>query len=198
MKRSLFTILILLSMLSLLVSVAASPMSSGSPTLTSVEYVFQKGPVFTFTVSGKFSKSKLKGTLHVNGGANYGLFCAQVDETTVKCNTSQKVSGVNVALSWGGFTFWTYVPEAPTPNYCYHVWDWWEFTNNQWTDFGPYCQHTPANEGDIITYTVPAPGGSVDSWAEFYEEDVTNYCPSPVPYDGPAYYFPVCPDLSGG
>jgi len=195
MKRSLFTILILLSMFIMPVSVAAAPMSSKSAILMSVEYVPQKGPVFTFTVSGKFSRSNLKGTLHVNGGANYGLFCTQVDETTVKCNTSQKVSGVNVSLSWGGYTFWTYVPEAPAPQYCYHVWDWWEFTENQWTDFGPHCQGAPANEGDIITYTVPGPDGNFDSWAQFYEEDVSDYCPSPVPYDGPAYYFPICPDL---
>ena len=105
MKRSLFTILLLLSMLSMLVSIAAAPMSSGSATLISVEYVFQKGPVFTFTVSGKFSKSKLKGTLHVNGGTNYGLFCAQVDETTVKCNTSQKSSALPGVRSAPGRTF---------------------------------------------------------------------------------------------
>jgi hypothetical protein len=197
MRRHLFTILVLLSMLMMLVGVAAAPMASGTATLVSVEYVPSKGPVFTFTVSGKFSRSKLKGTLHVEGGANYGLYCTQVDNVTVKCNTSQKVSGVNVALSWGGFKFWTYVPEAPAPKYCYSVWDWWEFTNYEWTDFGPYCQDTPANEADIILYNVPDPGGSFESFAEFYQEDVSDYCPSTVPYHGPAYYYPGCPEDIG-
>jgi len=197
MKRHLFTILSLLSMLVMPIEVAAAPMASGTATLVSVEYVPGKGPVFIFTVSGKFSRSNLKGSLHVEGGANYGLYCTQVDEVTIKCNTSQKVSGVNVSFSWGGFTFWTYVPEAPVPQNCYSIWDWWDFTNNEWTDFGPYCQDTPANEWDFIAYDVPHPEGSFESWVIFFEEDVSEYCPSPVPYDGPAYYFPLCPEIFG-
>jgi hypothetical protein len=99
MKRHLFTILVLLSMLVMPIGVAAAPMAAGTATLVSVEYVPGKGPVFTFTVSGKFSRSNLKGTLYVEGGADYGLHCTQVDEVTIKCNTSQKVSGVNVSFS---------------------------------------------------------------------------------------------------
>jgi len=68
MKRHLFTILILLSMLVMPIEVAAAPMASGTATLVSVEYVPGKGPVFIFTVSGKFSRSNLKGSLHVEGG----------------------------------------------------------------------------------------------------------------------------------
>ena len=197
MKKVLFTSLFLLSMLVSLVGTAnAAPMASKAATLVSVDYGY-KGPILTFQVTGKFSRAELKGTLHMQGGADYRLYCTQVDKTTVTCTTSKKVAGVNVSLSWGGFTFWTYIPNAPAPQYCYGVWDWWEFTDNQWTDFGPHCQKTPAIEGDIITYTVPDPSGNYESWVEFYGEDVSDYCPSPVPYHGPAYYFPGCPEFSG-
>ena len=196
MKKYLVTILVLLSMLIVQVgTVAAASMASGTVSLVSVSHGF-KGPIFTFTVSGDFSKKDLKGAVHVQGGADYGLHCAQKDDTTVTCTTSDKVSGVNVSVTFGGSTFWTYVPEAPSEpiQYCYSIWDWWYFTDNQWTDFGSHCQDTPATQGDVIIYEVPDPNGSFESWAEFYENDVSSYCPSPVPYNGPAYYFPGCPD----
>jgi hypothetical protein len=80
MKKHLFTILAVLSMLAIQVGTAAA--ASASITLVSVEHGY-KGPVFTFSVDGKFSKAELKGTLHVENGADYGLHCKQVDETTV-------------------------------------------------------------------------------------------------------------------
>lgn len=193
MKKALFTSLFLLIMLvSMVGTAAAAPISSKAVILINVEYG-HKGPIFTFQVSEKFTKAELQGSLHVQGGSDFNLFCTQVDETTVVCTSSKKVQGVNVVVTWGGSTFWTYVPtESP---YCYSIWDWWDFTNGEWTDFGPYCQDTPAIEGDIITYTVPDPAGSFESWAEFFEEDVSGNCSSPVPYDGPAYYYPGCPEI---
>ena len=199
MKKYLVTILVLLSMLIIQVStVAAAPMASGTVSLVSVSHGF-KGPIFTFTVSGDFSKKELKGTVHVQGGADYGLHCAQKDDTTVTCTTSDKVSGVNVSVTFGGSTFWTYVPEAPTltpdlapTEYCYSIWDWWDFTDNEWTDFGPYCQDTPAEEGDIIFYTVPDPNGSFEFPSMFLEENIfEGYCDA---WAGSAYYYPGCPD----
>ena len=210
MKERYSIALVVLSLLVALVGVAAAPMAAGTASLIGVEYVPQKGPVFTFQVSGSFPRAALTGTLQVAGGGTYGLHCTQIDDTTVKCNTSQKVSAVNVSLSWGGSTFWTYVPAVPEPDvveaeaveeeegnseYCYSIWDWWEFTNLEWTDFGPYCQEEPAAAGDTITYMVPDPGGSFESApVEFFDEDVTDFCYFPVPYYGPAYYFPGCPE----
>jgi hypothetical protein len=193
MKKYLITILTLLIML--VGQSAGTAAAAGTVTLVGVSQTGH-GAAFTFRVSGKFSKAKLKGSVHVENGGDYALHCTQVDEDTIKCKTSQKVSGANVSVTFGGSTFWTYVPASPdpTPEYCYDVWDWWDFTNNEWTDFGPHCQDAPANEGDIIFYTVPDPNGSFESFAEFYEEDVSDYCPSPVPYYGPAYYFPGCPE----
>jgi len=172
---------------------AAAPKAAGAATLVSVQYVPGKGPVFTFSVSGKFSKADLKGSLHVEGGADYNLHCTKVDESTVKCSASGKISGVNVSLTWGGSKYWAFVPEAPAP-FCYSIWDWWEFTDYEWTDFGPHCQETPAHQWDELTYTVPDPNGSYEGWVVFYAVDVSDYCPSPVLYSGPAYYYPGCPE----
>jgi hypothetical protein len=87
--------------------------------------------------------------------------------------------------------------EEMSDGYCYSIWDWWDFTNYEWTDFGPHCQDEPAAAGNLITYLVPDPNGSFESSpVEFYEDDVSGYCFDPVPYYGPAYYFPGCPELS--
>jgi hypothetical protein len=72
-------------------TVAAAPLAAGTATLVGVEYVPGKGPVFTFSVSGKLSKADLKGSLQVEGGANYDLHYTKVDDSTVTCTASKKV-----------------------------------------------------------------------------------------------------------
>ncbi len=195
MKKVLLTTLFLLAMLvSLIGTVAAAPLSSGTITLLSVEYVPGKGPVFTFHVSGQFSKSDLKGFVHVEGGEDFEVTCTQVDDETVKCGTSKAAAGKNVSITWGGSTFWASVPvatEPAAPEYCYSIWDWWDFTDYEWTDFGPHCQETPAQAFDELTYS---PDGIEEGWVVFFDEDVSDYCLYPVPYNGPAYYFPWCPE----
>lgn len=195
MKR-ISLILMVCSLLVGLVTTAAAPRAAGAVTLIGAGYVEGKGVVFTFHITGNVSKSDLKGSVHVDGGGNYGLDCVKVDSETVKCTAPKAVAGHNVSVTWGGSTFWTYVHGIPDPKHCYSVWDWWEFTGNEWTDFGPYCLDEAANPGDIIIYEVPDPAGSFESWAEFYNVDVTDFCPSPVPYNGPAFYYPSCPEAS--
>ncbi len=153
MKKYLFTILVLWLMLVILVeTAAAAPTASGVVTLVGVEHGY-KGPIFTFSTSGKFSKAELKGSVHVQGGVDYGLYCTQVDETIVKCTTSKEVSGVNVSLSWGGSTFWTFVPNAP-PQFCYDMIDWTPAMDD-WQLYGQNCQRTPANYGDSFVWDNP-------------------------------------------
>jgi hypothetical protein len=191
MKKYLFTLLAVLSMLAMRVGTAAA--ASANIRLVGVEHG-SKGPVFTFSVDGKFSKGELKGSLHVENGGDYSLYCTQVDEHTVTCTTSDKVSGVNVVITWGGSTFWAFVPVARAPivpegptQYCYSIWDYWEFTDGEWMDFGPYCQDTPAQQGDEITYTVPDPDGSFEFPSWFLEDGI---CPFwDVPNHGAGYYF---------
>lgn len=163
MKKYLITILVLLSMLIIQVGAvaAAAPMAPGTITLVSVGHGF-KGPIFTFSVSGDFSKKELKGTVYVQGGADYGLHCGQVDDTKVTCTTSDKVSDVNVTVTFGGSTFWTYVPGAPTEptQYCYNVYDYG--LDYVWQSYGTHCQDDPAQYGDEIPWYNPV-------WDDYYD-----------------------------
>jgi len=58
-----------------------------------------------------------------------------------------------------------------------------------WKDFGPYCQEQPAVLFDMIN--IP-PLGRLPLY--FYDVDVSSECGGTVPYNGPAYYFPSCPN----
>ena len=186
MKKSLITILVVLSMSLMLVgTAAAAPQAAGTATLVNVQYVPGKGPVFTFHVTGKFSKSELKGTLHVEGGADYDLHCTQVDKTTVKCSASAKISGVNVAFSWGGSTFWASVPEAPA-QFCYGIYD-WTATRDAWMLYGSNCQESRAQYGDSFVWDNPYWGPST---YEFLPESPV----CPFYQAGNAYYYNDCPD----
>ena len=154
MKTKILAASIVVSMLMMFAgTAAAAPLSDGTATLVSAEHGLS-GAVFIFSVTGDFSRSELNGTAHVEGGENYPLSCSQLEEFTVRCLTSEKTGGQNVVLSWGGFVFWTYVPEAPTPaQYCYNVYDFdLDFI---WQSYGVYCQDAPAQYGDEIPWYNP-------------------------------------------
>lgn len=198
MKNRFSVVLIVLSLLVALVGVAAAPKAPGAVTLIGAGYVEGKGVVFTFHITGNVSKSDMKGSVHVDGGGNFGLDCVKVDSETVKCTAPKGVAGHDVTVTWGGSTFWTHVAGIPDPQaeYCYGVWSWWtaEELENGWTDFGPHCQDTPAQNGDPITYTVPAgtytgQEGTLEEEVFFFED------PSDcewLPNHGSAYYFDMC------
>lgn len=184
MKQRFSIVLVVLSLLVALVGVAAAPMAGRSVRLVGVQFVPQKGPVFTFEVSGNFSRSALKGTVHVQGGGNYPLYCTKVDDTTVKCNTSQKVGAENVSVTFGGSTFWTYVPGAPAPvEYCYFIYD--MDTEYVWKTYGGHCQDKPVKYHDMVTYY------NAD-WG--FEEEVYFLPEGPIcsGITGDAYYYPLC------
>jgi hypothetical protein len=182
MKKYIITILVLLSMLIIQVgAVAAAPMASGTVLLVSVGHGF-KGPIFTFTVSGHFSKKQLKGTVHIQGGADYGLHCAQQNDTTVTCTTSDKVSSVNVSVTFGGSTFWTYVPGAPTKQFCYNVYDY--DLDYIWQSYGTHCQNAPAQYGDEIPWYNP-------DWDDYYNAEFLPVGPLCSGIVEDAYYY-VC------
>lgn len=201
MKNRFSNVLVILSLLLALVSVAAAPKASGTATLIGAGYVEGKGVVFTFHIDGKFSESDLKGSVTFQGGGNYGLDCVKVDSETVKCTASKAVAGHDVIVTWGGSTFWTHVAGIPsksseTAQYCYGVWDFWteEQIEAGWVDFGPVCQDEPAEEGDEFWYTVPEgtypeQEGSFESPTWFVNDP--DACE--VPDHGPAYYWaPWC------
>jgi hypothetical protein len=189
MKKYLFTILVLLTMLFTSVGVAfAAPVGSGYPALLGVEYVPRSGPVFTFGVNGKLSKANLKGYVHVDGSADFGLHCTQVDEATVRCTTSKKVQDVNVVVHLGEFVFWAYVPPAYVVQYCYNIYDWTLDESNDWMSFGTHCQNTPAEYGDNINWYNPG-------WEGYYDYEFLPGTPECIyTINEDAYYYPYCPE----
>ena len=189
MKKQLTAIMLVLAMLTMFTrTAAAAPQMTGTAALAGVIYVPGKGPVFTFSVlSGKFSRSELKGFVHVEGGADYGLHCIQVDDSTVTCTTSKKTAGENVVVYWGGAIFWAQVPAAP--EFCYSVYDWSYplSSSDHWVGYGSYCQDTPANYGNLVEWDNPVWGDSpyifLPGSPACFTEDIW--------IDG--YYFPGCP-----
>ena len=189
MKKYLFTSLAVLVILFVSVgTVAAAPNASGSLALVSVEYVPSMGPVFKFSVDGKLSKSQLKGSLHVNGGADYKLSCSQPDKQTIRCTASRQIEGVNVVVSLGGSTFWAYVPSnrgSSNRGYCYGIYDWTE-NEDGWTQLGTHCQDDKAEYGDFIIWDNPYWGTSPYVFLPGSPE-------CPFNQTGDNYYFPLCP-----
>ncbi len=109
-------VFVLLSLLAMLTSVAAAPMTATAIALVEVRNDLRGSVVFVFSVDGRFTKSELKGVVQVQGeDANYDLYCSQVDDVTVRCVTSKKTGGKNVVVFFGGSVFWTRVPNAYQP-----------------------------------------------------------------------------------
>ena len=188
MKQRLEIILVVLSLLVALVGVAAAPMAAGTIRLAGVQYVPQKGPVFTFQVTGKFPRSALKGTLKVQGGGSYTLHCTQVDETTVKCTGPQKVGAVNASVTFGGSTFWVFVPGAPQEpeQYCYNIYDWdIDDVFADWKGYGTHCQITPAEYGELINWYNP-------DYEEAFDYEFMPEGPACSGIIENAYYFQWC------
>lgn len=194
MKKSLLVFLLVFVMLAGLTGVAAAApaQAGGTVKLVSALHIPGAGVMFTFEASGEFSLADLQGSVKLPDGRLFDLYCNQVDETTVKCSVTKAVAEQNIIVSFGGQQFPAFVRLSEN---CYSIWAWYDFTGNAWTDFGPYCPNSTPQQYDLVTFTVPDPNGSYEGWAEFYYEDVSTYCPDPVPYNGPAYYFSSCPNM---
>jgi hypothetical protein len=187
-KKHLLVIVMVLAMLAMFTgTAAAAPLASGSVSLVNVTFVQGKGMVFTFQVSGHYSKSDLQGTLHVVGGEDFSLSCEQVDANTVTCTISKVTENSDVVLSWGGFTFWTHTPRT---SICYGIWDWAPPTptSTSWVEYGSHCQEHEANAGDSFIWNNPFWGPSL---YEFGPQSPSCF-PSDVIGDG--YYYPGCPN----
>lgn len=188
MRRFLFTAILLIALLAF----SAGTVFAGSAmTLLEVRND-SAGPTFVFSVIGDFSRAELdNGFVHVENEEDLPLYCAQTSPTIVVCHTSKKAGGKNVVVGFGNARFWVRVPEARQFQFCYSAWDWYDFTGFQWTDFGPLCNEEPRFL-DVATYDIPEQGiYGAQVW--FYDYDVSGNCSPPVPYDGPAYYHPLCP-----
>lgn len=76
-----------------------------------------------------------------------------------------------------------------SPNhFCHPVYDYWEFTGNQWANMGNHCQDFAPNEEQYIQYNVPDPAGTYYGDAWFFNSG-TSAC---APEFGPGYYYYDC------
>jgi len=186
MEKRLLIVLVLLSLLVALVGVAAAPMAGGTATLLGVGFTHGR-VVFTFKVTGDYSAEDLEGLMVVDG-QSYNLNCRKVNFEIVKCTAPKKAENHTVNLYWGGTAYTAEVHDASGPEYCYGVWDYWDFTDNAWTNFGPQCQEAPAQVGDELWYTVPDPTGSFEAPVWFENSPACDTTPN----HGPAYYWDDC------
>lgn len=188
MKRFIATIMILVALLALTPGVAFA----GSA-LELVEVRNDDGgPTFVFHVTGEFSRSDLEnGFVRVEGGDTYPLYCQQVDETTVLCHTTLKVSGMNVVIGFGGSVFWHKVPDHRSSSesvYCYNVYD--EPIEGQpdaWIFQGQNCQESQASQGDSIYFYSPYWDSSYTYY--FEESGLEWYFGDPSTNPGTGYYY---------
>ena len=186
MKKMRF-VWILFSLVIFLTSLAAAPLAGSAISLVDVRNDVGGGVIFIFSVNGEFSKSELKGFVEVQGAdANYDLHCTQKDATTVHCTTSRKTGGHNVVVTFGGATFWAYVPEAATL-YCYPVYDYVYSNFLEWQLIGNNCQSSPAQNGDIINFY------NDYGWDQWYDYEYMDPSTLECVNFGAGYYYPFCP-----
>jgi hypothetical protein len=182
MEKRLLIVLVLLSLLTALIGVAANPMDGGTATLLGVDFVKGK-VVFTFKVTGDYTAEDLEGTMVVDG-KSYNLSCRKVSHDIVKCKSTKKAANNEVALYWGGAAYTAEVHDFSGPSYCYGVWDW--DGDDVWQNYGPHCQDTPAQYGDWITYYNP---DWDQNWPVRFEQEGRECAPKA----GDAYYYDGCP-----
>jgi hypothetical protein len=152
------SILLVLSIVAMLVGIAAAPLADATAiALIEVRNDPHGGVIFVFDVNGRFTKPELKGRVEVQGeDANYDMGCSQVDTTTVQCTVSRKTGGKNVVIFFGGSVFWAYVPVAAPTQFCYNAYDLpYPPEGGALVAFTAYCQDTTANYGDVITLYNP-------------------------------------------
>lgn len=159
MKKALFTLLVVFSLLALTAGAAfAAPLSDGYLVLREVRNDAGGGVIFIFDVVGEFSNSDFKGSFLTFGGDSKVPLDCKLEGSTLSCTTSRAPAGQNVTLNVGGFVFWTNVPdrggeETTDTEYCYPVLDLVEEGEGEaWEQFDTHCQDIPANYGDTLIY----------------------------------------------
>jgi hypothetical protein len=159
MKKSLFTLIAVLSLLVLTTgTVFAAPLADGYLELREVRNDAKGGVIFVFDVVGEFSKADFKGSFLTFGDNRFPVDC-NLQGSVLQCTTTRVTAGQYVTLNIGGFVFWTRVPErsgegsTSSGEYCYPVLDLvGEGEGEAWEQFDTHCQDTPASYGDTLIY----------------------------------------------
>lgn len=196
-------------------TVFAAPLSAGEVVELESAHGGASGTVFIFKVNGEFSGAELQGNVQTGDGAEFPLYCAQLNAETVRCLTSSKVWG-DVNVTFGGISFTTRVgpfervfsstsspseptdptdptdPTGPTEptEYCYGIYHWSNPSLDAWSSLGTNCQSSIANYGDSINFYDPY----WDFTLTFdFMPNNPDYPVCAINRSGDAYYYPICP-----
>lgn len=193
----------ILSLLAMLVSVAANPMDGKAIELLEVRNDADGGVMFVFRVEGQFTKAELEGAVQIQGGEWYPLYCKQ-DGDVLHCSTTRKTGGHWVTVVVGGATFWPRVPEAAQrPSACqgiiYNAYDWNVIEYNivdstAWASFFTFCTSGLAQDGDVLSSNL---WDGINTYNyEYFSTGLDNaYCGWTNP--GPGFYYQdnyACPN----
>ena len=197
MKKALFTLITLLSLLVLTTgTVLAAPLADGYLTLREVRNDVNGDVIFVFDIVGEFSKSDFKNGFVFFADEKFPMGC-HLEGSVLQCTTSRATAGQYVTVNIGGFIFWAFVPErgsaeaSESSEYCYGVYDVYYDESSEthsWQQFATHCQDVPANYGDLLEdYVNPDLGFPSDY--EFLPNSPQCYA-NPVVGD---VYYGVCP-----
>ncbi len=191
MKKSSLNLIVILTLLAMLLAFpttrVAAKSDQASITLISAQYIPGKGVVYKFQVKGDFNS--FDGVVTIDG-KTVKLSCAMNEFGDLVCmgdKSLKEYMGHFVTATVNGFTSGGVIRDTAS-QYCYSIWDYWGFTENQWAFMGTHCQDNPAAPGDYIQYTVPDPNGTFPGDAWFFDSGI-DAC---APEFGSGYYWDSC------
>jgi hypothetical protein len=163
MKNNLFSILTITSILAMLFAVAAAPgavpnspqQAKGYATLMVMRFIYHKGYVFAFSLSGPLKQEDLVGYVDISG-QRFDLHCTLKVATVAKtsnravCTASFPPRFVGRSAFVVLITSGTHVVIPPrNTNSCTSVYT-WNQTLDDWEDFASYCTDAQLKVGDSI------------------------------------------------
>lgn len=114
MKKTPLFALVVISILSMILFTAGGPGAAKLATLVDTRFVYGKGVVFIFDLTGKFKASDLKGAYVKIGAKKVPLDCSLNDWGQAACTSSGmgENSGKSVTGGFAGFWFTSSIPES--------------------------------------------------------------------------------------
>jgi hypothetical protein len=197
-KKLWFTSVAVIILLAIAVTPVAAQDKPRNITFLQVRNFYGKGLVFRFSYTGKFKNYELQNAFVYWNGHEYTLDCNFGNEIVISCVAQAGLRnqvGQRVTGTIAGFEFTTIIPipRGLTTQYCYSVWDYWDFTDWQWADMTTYwneplCQDNPANVGDLLYYEMVY-GVYIYGDLTVFSTDGTDVC---APNNGAGYYYNNC------
>jgi hypothetical protein len=194
MKKHYYLGALLITILALIFTVAASPSNPGKAVreprfiqLMATRFIKHKGYVFIFQVSGGFKKTELIGTVNISGQI-IKMYCVRRDDSLVACTAShlKKHVGEQVWVVLAGYGHAVIIPIPRVNNSessCYPVYDWPKpHTDHTWDHFADYCQVDLPQVGDAIDLYNPTWNGT---YTYIYQTS------APCSDQGNGYYYGV-------